>query len=45
MARLKMNIFHWHLVDKQGWRIEIKKYPLPVEIGSKRTSTQVGPRN
>ena len=27
MARLKMNVFHWHLVDDQGWRIEIKKYP------------------
>ena len=25
MARLKMNIFHWHLTDDQGWRIEIKK--------------------
>lgn len=44
MARLKMNIFHWHLVDDQGWRIEIKKYPLLTEIGSKRKSTQVGPR-
>lgn len=44
MARLKMNIFHWHLVDDQGWRIEIKKYPLLTEIGSKRPSTQVGPR-
>ncbi|MBE7640549.1 family 20 glycosylhydrolase [Salegentibacter sp. BLCTC] len=44
MARLKMNVFHWHLVDDQGWRIEIKKYPLLTEIGSKRASTQVGPR-
>jgi len=43
MALLKMNVFHWHLVDDQGWRIEIKKYPLLTEIGSKRTSTQVGP--
>ncbi len=43
MARLKMNIFHWHLVDDQGWRIEIKKYPLLTEVGSKRPSTQVGP--
>lgn len=42
MARLKMNVFHWHLVDDQGWRIEIKKYPLLTEIGSKRPSTQVG---
>ncbi|WP_339709272.1 beta-N-acetylhexosaminidase [uncultured Kriegella sp.] len=44
MARLKMNVFHWHLVDDQGWRIEIKKYPLLTEIGSKRPTTQVGPR-
>ncbi|SKB80547.1 hexosaminidase [Salegentibacter holothuriorum] len=44
MARLKMNVFHWHLVDDQGWRIEIKKYPLLTEVGSKRVSTQVGPR-
>ncbi|UOY04918.1 beta-N-acetylhexosaminidase [Muricauda sp. SCSIO 64092] len=43
MARLKMNVFHWHLVDDQGWRIEIKKYPLLTEIGSKWPSTQVGP--
>ena len=43
MARLKMNVFHWHLVDDQGWRIEIKKYPLLTEIGSTRPSTQVGP--
>jgi hexosaminidase len=43
MAALKMNVFHWHLVDDQGWRIEIKKYPLLTEIGSSRESTQVGP--
>jgi hexosaminidase len=42
MAFLKMNIFHWHLVDDQGWRIEIKKYPKLTEIGSKRKSTQIG---
>lgn len=36
MARLKMNTFHWHLVDDQGWRIEIKKYPKLTELGSKR---------
>lgn len=40
MARLKLNIFHWHLTDDQGWRIEIKKYPKLCEIGSKRDSTQ-----
>jgi hexosaminidase len=43
MAALKMNVFHWHLTDDQGWRIEIKKYPRLTEIGSRRKSTQVGP--
>ena len=42
MALLKMNVFHWHLTDDQGWRIEIQKYPLLTEVGSKRRSTQVG---
>ncbi len=42
MAALKMNIFQWHLVDDQGWRIEIKKYPYLTQIGLKRKSTQVG---
>lgn len=41
MALLKLNIFHWHLVDDQGWRIEIKKYPLLTEIGAWRDSTQI----
>ncbi|MFA7492379.1 MAG: family 20 glycosylhydrolase [Proteiniphilum sp.] len=36
MARLKMNTFHWHLVDDPGWRIEIKKYPELTKIGSLR---------
>lgn len=36
MVRLKMNTFHWHLVDDPGWRIEIKKYPELTKIGSKR---------
>lgn len=40
MALLKMNVFHWHLTDDQGWRIEIHKYPLLTEIGSKRKDTQ-----
>ena len=35
MAVYKMNRFHWHLSDDQGWRIEIKKYPLLTEVGSK----------
>jgi len=33
LARYKMNVFHWHLTDDQGWRIEIKKYPLLTQIG------------
>jgi len=35
MALLKMNVFHWHLTEGQGWRIEIKKYPLLASVGSK----------
>ncbi len=34
MAMLKMNVFHWHLTEGQGWRIEIKKYPKLTSIGS-----------
>lgn len=36
MVLHNLNVFHWHLTDDQGWRIEIKKYPLLTEIGSKR---------
>ena len=36
MALHKLNTFHWHLVDDQGWRIEIKKYPGLVKIGAWR---------
>ncbi|CAF4117133.1 unnamed protein product, partial [Rotaria sordida] len=42
MSQLKMNRFHWHLTDDQGWRIEIKKYPKLTEIGSIRSCTQSG---
>ena len=42
MAFLKLNTFHWHLTDDQGWRLEIKKYPKLIEIGSKRDNTQKG---
>lgn len=42
MAFHKLNKFHWHLTDDQGWRIEIKKYPLLTEKGSIRKGTQVG---
>lgn len=41
MANLKMNVFHWHLTDDQGWRVEIKKYPLLTEIGGRRDSSQI----
>lgn len=43
MAALhNINRLHWHLTDDQGWRIEIKKYPLLTEKGSKRTETVIG---
>ena len=45
MAYLKMNRFHWHLTDDQGWRLEIKKYPKLTSISAWRDSTIVGPYN
>ncbi len=42
IALHKMNYFHWHLTEDQGWRIEIKKYPKLTEIGSKRNGTIIG---
>ena len=36
LAMNKMNVFHWHLTDDQGWRIEVKKYPLLTQEGSWR---------
>ncbi len=42
LARYKMNVFHWHLTDDQGWRIEIKKYPLLTSIGAWRKGTLIG---
>jgi len=42
MAMYKLNIFHWHLTEDQGWRIEIKKYPRLTEIGTGRRETVVG---
>ena len=38
----KINTFHWHLTEDQGWRIEIKKYPKLTEIGSIRKETIIG---
>ena len=45
IARLKMNTFHWHLTEDQGWRIEIKKYPKLQEIAAFRNETLVGHYN
>ena len=42
LAMNKMNVFHWHLTDDQGWRIEIKKYPKLTEVGAWRDSTMIG---
>ncbi len=45
MALYKMNRFHWHLTEDQGWRIEIKKYPLLTETGAFRSSRGLGWKN
>jgi hexosaminidase len=45
MAMLKMNTFHWHLTEDQGWRIEIKKYPKLQEIAAYRNETLMGHYN
>jgi len=42
MALHKMNVFHWHLTDDQGWRLEIKAYPKLTEIGAFRSQTMNG---
>lgn len=42
LAMYKINTFHWHLTDDQGWRIEIKRYPKLTEIGGWRDETMVG---
>jgi hexosaminidase len=42
LALHKMNTFHWHLTEDQGWRIEIKKYPKLTELGAWRDQTLVG---
>jgi len=42
MAMLKMNYFHWHLTEDQGWRIEIKQYPKLTEKGGYRDETLIG---
>lgn len=42
IAMHKMNTFHWHLTEDQGWRIEIKKYPKLTEVGAYRNGTTIG---
>ena len=42
MAVHKFNVFHWHLVDDQGWRIEIKQYPRLTEVGAWRKGISFG---
>jgi hexosaminidase len=42
LALHKMNRFHWHLTDDQGWRIEIKRYPRLTEIGAWRRESMIG---
>jgi len=45
MARYKFNVFHWHLTDDQGWRLEIKRYPKLTEIGAWRAQTALYQRD
>ena len=42
MAQYKLNTFHWHLTEDQGWRIEIKKYPELTKSGAWRAQTLIG---
>lgn len=42
LALHKLSVFHWHLTDDQGWRIEIKKYPNLTKVGSQRKQTVIG---
>ena len=41
MSRYKLNTFHWHLTDDQGWRVEIRKYPRLTSVGGCRKETMV----
>jgi len=43
IAMHKMNVFHWHLTDDNGWRIEIKKYPLLTEVAAWRVNRENAP--
>ncbi len=43
LALHKMNIFHWHLTDDQGWRVEIRRYPRLTDVGAWRSGSMIGP--
>jgi hexosaminidase len=43
LALHKLNVFHWHLTEDQGWRVEIKKYPRLTSVGAWRKDTALGP--
>lgn len=45
MARHKLNVFHWHLTDDQGWRLEIKRYPRLTQVGGWRVPAGAAGRN
>lgn len=45
MSIYKLNTFHWHLTEDQGWRIEIKKYPELTRVSAYRNGTQIGKTN
>jgi hexosaminidase len=45
LAMHKLNVFHWHLTDDQGWRIEIKRYPRLTEVGAWRVDREDMPWN
>jgi hexosaminidase len=45
IAMHKMNVFHWHLTDDNGWRIEIKKYPKLTDVGAWRVDRESQPWN
>ncbi len=42
LALHKLNVFHWHLTDDQGWRMPVERYPLLTEVGAERAQTVVG---
>ena len=42
LAMHKLNRFHWHLTDDQGWRLQIKKYPKLTDVGAWRSETLIG---